>query len=81
MFNGRALGTTLRRALHEPHPFKERIDPEFPVAMRCEKCGRVCYGPRKHMAEAMREHQNSDCPMRHAHADEPQLMRIFYPKC
>lgn len=81
--NSRRAGLTLRRledAFIRPHPASERFDPEFPVVMRCDKCGKHAYGPRKHMSEAMREHQQSDCPARHTKADEPQLMRILYPR-
>ena len=67
-------------ALIRPHDPQERLDLDFPVAMACELCGRVCHGPRRYMAEAMREHQQSVCPMRHTHADEAQVMRILYPR-
>jgi hypothetical protein len=81
MFTSRPPGLTLRReALLRPHPASERFDPEFPVAMRCEKCGKYAHGPRKYMAEAMREHQRSVCPMRHTQPDTPQVMQVLYPR-
>lgn len=83
MFTARPKGVTLRRAtdaLHRPHDPKERFDPEFPVAMVCDKCGKHGFGPRKHMAEAMRIHQESECAARRTKADEPQLTRILYPR-
>jgi len=83
MFKPRPSGLTLRRiqdALIRPHHSQERFDPDFPVAMRCEKCGKVGYGPRKHAREAMREHQRSECSARKTRENEPQLMRIFYPR-
>lgn len=82
-FVPRPQGRTLRRveeAIHRPHDSVERMDPDFQVAMKCEKCGRVGHGPRRFMAEAMREHQQSECSARHVKADAPQVMRILYPR-
>lgn len=81
MFTSRPIGYTMRReALLRPHGANERYDPEFPIMMRCKKCGKHAYGPRKYASEAMREHQESVCPARHTTADEPQAMEILYPR-
>lgn len=83
MFIARPSGTTLRRvegALHAPHPASERFDPDFPTAMRCGDCGRLGYGPRKHMKEAIDEHRKV-CPSRVSHDDTtPFVTRILYPR-
>lgn len=82
MFTPRPQGATLRRvrdALERPHDPLERLDPGFPVAMRCEKCGKIAHGPRALMAEAIREHQETVCPARRRD-DGPQVMRLFYPR-
>lgn len=83
MFVARPVGTTSRRlqdALHRPHSALERFDPEFPVAMRCKDCGKVGYGPRKHMKEAIDEHRQR-CPARVSHNDEqPFVTQILYPR-
>lgn len=78
--NSGANKALIHDALTRPHDPKERLDPDFPVAMACDLCGRVCHGPRRHMAEAIREHQQSVCPMRHTHPDQAQVMRILYPR-
>lgn len=83
MFTSRPKGITLRRTeeyIARPHDPAERIDPNFRVAMRCDLCGKLAYGPRALMAEAMREHRESDCPKRHTHADAPQVARILFPR-
>jgi len=83
MFTSRPRGTTLRRsldALTNPHDSEERFDPDFPIAYRCEDCGRVGYGPRKHLSEALREHRQSDCPARRTKIDEPHVTRLLYPR-
>lgn len=69
-----------REALFKPHPGADRFDPDFKVSMRCSKCGRFAFGPRATMAEAMREHLEHDCPARKTQENEPQLMRLFYPR-
>ena len=69
-----------REALIRPHDFGERVDPDFPILMRCEMCGKHAFGLRKFMSEAMREHKESVCPARRTKADEPQVTRIFYPR-
>ena len=79
LLNGPNRGL-IHDALVRPHDAKERFDPDFPIAMACDRCGRVCHGPRRFMAEAIREHQQSDCPMRHTHVDDAQVMRILYPR-
>lgn len=82
MFIERARGLTLRRieeSLYTPHPASERFDPDFPTAMRCADCGRLGYGPRKHMEEAIDEHRKV-CPARVSHDQtQPFVTRIFYP--
>lgn len=83
MFVARPVGSTLRRiedALHRPHSPVERTDPLFRVAMRCELCGKVAYGPRSEIGASMREHRESYCPKRRTHADSPNSARIFYPR-
>lgn len=82
-FVKRPSGWTLQRdrdALLNPHSGKERFDPDFPTAMRCQACGKHAYGPRRFMREAMQEHLRSDCPVRHTTADEVKEFRIFYPR-
>jgi hypothetical protein len=81
MFTPRPVGTTLRRLeqfVARPHDPAERMDPEFPIAMRCEGCGKLAFGPRKLMQEAIREHKRSECPARKANPDP--VTRIFYPR-
>ena len=79
-------GWTLRRrvakALYEPYADngKERFDPEFPVATKCEFCGKYGYGPRRHMQEAIREHQKQ-CPARRTRANAGEFRTdILYPR-
>ena len=83
MFTPRPHGVTLRRVesyIHHPHDPVERMDPEFRVAMRCELCGKLAYGPRSLIGEAMREHRETTCPSRHTKPDAPLVTRILYPK-
>lgn len=83
MFTPRPQGVTLRRvedALRNPHPAKERFDWQFPVAMRCSRCGKLGHGPRSQMQEAMRVHMESECPARHTKADAQQVTHILYPR-
>ena len=70
----------VRDALARPHDKDERVDPNFRVAMRCDLCGKLAYGPRSLIREAVREHQESDCPKRRTHPDDPQVMRILFPR-
>jgi hypothetical protein len=82
-FIARPAGYTLRRvqdALVRPHDPAERMDPDFPVAMRCEACGKFAHGPRHLMAEAMREHRETACPARHYRPDDPIVTRILFPR-
>jgi hypothetical protein len=79
-FRGRPVGSTLRRereALHRPHDPQERQDPEFPIAYKCEACGKVGYGPRRLLSEAVREH-NEHCSARRN--TEEHAARIFFPR-
>ena len=81
MFTSRPSGLTLRRmqhALTHPHPASERFDPEFPVAMRCSKCGKFAHGPRGLLQEALRVHMESECSARHK--DGPQITQVLSPK-
>ncbi len=85
MFVPRPTGTTLRRldslealVRNNPIPQDERLDWEHPVAMRCNRCGKHCFGPRKFLREAMSEHWESDCPARHTKADAPKEALIVY---
>lgn len=83
MFTPRPRGLTLRRiedALERPHDPAERMDADFPVTLRCSKCGKLGHGPRSQIREAMREHMDSDCPARHTRADEPQVTQLLYPR-
>ena len=79
-------GWTLRRridrALYEPHGDngKERFDPEFPVATRCEFCGKIGYGPRRHMQEAIREHLKQCPAKRTRNKAEEYRTDIWYPR-
>lgn len=73
--------TLIRNALLQPHGSQERFDPEFPVLMRCEACGKHAYGPRKHMSEALREHRENQCSARSVkHQGEPLVARVLYPR-
>lgn len=84
MFHPRMKGVTLRRridkALHDPHDGQERFDLEFPVATKCEFCGKIGYGPRRHMREAILEHQKQ-CPARRTRSKaEEYRTDILYPR-
>jgi len=82
-FIPRPPGTTIRRAqraIFDPHPGNERFDPDFPVTYRCELCGKVGWGPRKHLPEALRIHRESDCSARSTKQDEPGSFRLTYPR-
>ena len=83
-FIARPQGFTLRRTVAEslvrPHPGDARFDPEFRVAFRCNRCGRIGYGPRRYLKEAVEEHWTKDCPARRSQADAPKEMRLFYPR-
>lgn len=81
-FHARARGFTLSRAqdaIHRPHGSKERFDPEYPVVMRCSRCGKFGQGPRRNLREAIQEHAGK-CPARHTKADDPTVMTILYPR-
>ena len=83
-FIARPVGGTLlrkaREAVVEPYPGQDRFDPDFPVVMRCEECGKLGMAPRHLVSQAMYEHHNSDCPSRKTKPDAPNVTRIFYPK-
>jgi len=70
-----------REALFRPAPESERFDPEFPVAIRCSQCGKMGYGPRKHIEEAIEEHRQK-CPARVRAENTEKVLenRIFYPR-
>lgn len=70
----------IAEALRSPHDGDERFDQDFPVAMRCSRCGKLAHGPRSLMRGAMAEHWESACPARHTKADAPKIMQILYPK-
>lgn len=70
----------IERALVAPHHPRERFDPEFPVAFRCSRCGKMGYGPRRLLREAVTAHWQEDCPARRSRADAPKEMRLFYPR-
>lgn len=67
-------------ALFTPQPDHERWDLDVRVAMRCNRCGKHAYGPRRYMREAMQEHWASTCPARRTKADAPLEARILVPK-
>jgi hypothetical protein len=82
-FIARPQGHTLKRAqesLHAPAPADERFDPNFIVTMQCDACGKLAVGPRSLMREAIAEHKRSDCSARRTKTDEPQTMRLYYPR-
>lgn len=82
-FIARPSGTTLKRELEaivNPHPASERFDPEYNVAMKCNRCGKLAYGPRHAMRDAMTAHWEEDCPARRSRADAPKEMRLLYPR-
>jgi hypothetical protein len=85
MFHDRTRGLTLRRkiekAVYQPHGDggKERFDLEFPVALRCQQCGKLGYGPRKNMQEAIREH-TLHCPAKRSRLKQSEYgTQILYP--
>lgn len=96
MFTARAQGSTLRRSLnasrgtvlrrkaevavHDPHDARERFDPEFVLALQCQRCGKHGQARRKDIHEAIRVHIEEECPRRHVASDEPVAVRVFYPK-
>ena len=89
MFRPRTAGVTLRRgredraaedALYDPHPGDDRFDPDFRVAIKCNRCGKRAYGPRRFIKEALDEHKKSHCPARHTKVDMPIEAQITYPK-
>jgi hypothetical protein len=86
MYHPRTQGLTLRRrirhALYQPYgdEGKERFDWEFPVATKCEFCGKIGYGPRRTMQEAIREHQEQ-CPAKRTRANATEFRTdILYPR-
>jgi len=88
-FRARPQGATLLRgredklamqAVHSPHPGTDRWDDGFRTAFRCGRCGRVGYGPRKHLREALKEHWASDCEARRTKEDTPMEALILYPR-
>lgn len=86
MFTPRAAGVTLRRydeltrlTQHNPVPEGERFDLDHPIALRCNRCGKHAFGPRRFMREAMQEHWDHHCPARHTKADAPRESLILCP--
>lgn len=67
-------------ALLEPQPELERFDLDVRTAMQCSRCQKFCYGPRRFMREAMKEHWATTCPARRTKADAPMVARILVPK-
>lgn len=67
-------------SIRDPHPNEERFDPDFRGAMRCNRCGKLCYGPKRFLREAMQEHWAHDCSARHNRNSEPMEALILYPK-
>lgn len=67
-------------ALFRPQPEHERFDLDVRVAMQCNRCGKMAWGPRRFMREAMQEHWASVCPARHTKADAPMVARILVPR-
>ena len=70
----------IEAAVIAPHDSQERFDLEFPVMMRCSRCGKAGYGPRKYLREAVIAHWEEDCPARRSKADDPKEMRLYYPR-
>jgi hypothetical protein len=68
-----------REALFAPHPGDARFDPDFKVTYRCSKCGKLGFGPRRYLREAIEEHQQT-CSARLTKENEPFEMRLVYPK-
>lgn len=68
------------KALFDPHPEHERWDPDIRMALKCNRCGKYAYGPRRHMREALQEHWATNCPARHTKADAPMEARILVPR-
>lgn len=67
-------------ALHTPEGSgTERFDPDFRAAARCSRCGKLCYGPKRFLREAIKEHWATTCPARHTKADTPLEALILYP--
>lgn len=48
------------------------------VAMTCELCGKIAFGPRNSMAAAMEEHRRIACTG--GGMDERRVFRINYPR-
>lgn len=83
-FNTRNLQEGARKqvevALHDPHGAAERFDWTFPLLFQCSRCNRIDQAERIHIHEAIRVHVSEDCPQRHVAADDPVVVRVFYPK-
>lgn len=48
------------------------------VAMACELCGKIAYGPRDQMEAAMDEHKRISCTA--GGANEKRVFRLYYPR-
>lgn len=67
-------------ALLMPQAEHERFDLDVRTAMQCSRCHKFCYGPRRYMRDAMKEHWATTCPARRTKADAPMEARILVPK-
>jgi hypothetical protein len=74
----RSNDTRVIDAILRPHDGNERLDPDFIVTHRCERCGKLGVGPRKHLAEAIAEH-NRRCPVLNRDGSA-NVARILYPR-
>lgn len=69
-----------REALFRPHPDQDRFELDFKVTFRCSNCGKVGYGPRRYLREAIAEH-NQHCERRPRKQDDATpLTQLFYPR-
>lgn len=90
MFHERPRGHTLtrgredrraREAFWQPEPTgTDRFELDFRAAMKCNRCGKFCYGPKRFLREAMKEHWAHDCSARRTKADAPMEALILFPK-
>jgi hypothetical protein len=67
----------IRDALTRPHSPEERADPDFIVSYKCERCGKIGMGPRKHLREAVQEHLAS---CRVLMTKPESVLRLYYPR-
>jgi hypothetical protein len=66
-------------AIHDPHDARERMHPDFKLLTHCSRCGKTDLVPRRFIHEANRVHVE-ECGARQTAADDPIIIRVFYPK-